>query len=289
MFYNESPFILSYKVNYSNQKVLKFVNQSNSQNQWFSFTKMSKDRFFLSYKDHFSFLINRKKHLVNIYLKNNSLLQSPSLKHYIQTQIKSFVLCLEGKEPLHGTVLTYKKKTFCFLGDSGVGKSTLAAYLMSHGFKLACDDLVQVDPKGDLLCPKNLYIKLYPKISKLYKPKGRKLGALNSKTKKEIWQIKQNFKKLKIDYFVKIEHKSKKIQATRTTGAEAFFELQSSVFNVSYIESARLKNSLQQLAELATNVPCYKLNYPKKLTSLNDCKSLLLKILNGPHLNNMIL
>ena len=61
-------------------------------------------------------------------------------------------LALRGVWCLHGSAATCRDRMFVFLGESGQGKSTLAAYL-SHqsGWRLVADDILPVQTAADTL------------------------------------------------------------------------------------------------------------------------------------------
>jgi hypothetical protein len=60
-------------------------------------------------------------------------------------------LALRGVWCLHASAAMYKDTLFVFLGESGQGKSTLAAYLSGAGWQLVCDDILPVTGEhGDL-------------------------------------------------------------------------------------------------------------------------------------------
>ena len=73
------------------------------------------------------------------------------------------VLALRGIWSLHASAAMYKEKVIVFLGESGQGKSTLAAYL-SHcsDWRLVADDIlpVKIDQSGVIVQPRYPQLKL---------------------------------------------------------------------------------------------------------------------------------
>jgi hypothetical protein len=56
------------------------------------------------------------------------------------------VILLQRKVlPLHGSAVNINGKAYGFIGNSGVGKSTLASAFISKGFQLLSDDVIAVD------------------------------------------------------------------------------------------------------------------------------------------------
>jgi hypothetical protein len=89
------------------------------------------------------------------------------------------VLCHQRKLlPLHASTVIYKNKCILFLGLSGSGKSTTAAYYIQKGGSLVADDVSVIDCTGDLplVLPAYPFIKIWEdSLSKL----GLKTGVLN--------------------------------------------------------------------------------------------------------------
>src|SRR6185369_15257822 len=79
-----------------------------------------------------------------------SLLAPDALRVHLLGPVVSFALLRLGHEPLHATALTIDGAAFALLGDSGVGKSTLAAAFLAGGAKLLTDDLLVVRYENDV-------------------------------------------------------------------------------------------------------------------------------------------
>ncbi len=75
------------------------------------------------------------------------------------------VLCLRrGLIPLHASAVAVDGRAVLLAGDSGLGKSTLAAALMARGYPLLSDDLCALDvsrPGAPVIRPCIAYLKLW--------------------------------------------------------------------------------------------------------------------------------
>ena len=82
---------------------------------------------------------------------------------YLLVDALSFSMVRLGWEPLHATAVLTDRGVVAFLGNSGDGKSTLAALLVRHGCKLVTDDmLVLIRDRGTWLAqPGPPRLKLY--------------------------------------------------------------------------------------------------------------------------------
>lgn len=74
------------------------------------------------------------------------------------------LLTHRGHLVLHGSFVRVNGNGFGFLGEKGMGKSTLAAYLTSAGHELVTDDLLPVSTDGERVVTKPGYprIRLWP-------------------------------------------------------------------------------------------------------------------------------
>src|SRR5882724_6839105 len=71
-----------------------------------------------------------------------------SIQTYLLGQVLSYALTKQGHETLHATVVVIGSRAVGFLGESGMGKSTLAAAFLETGAKLVTDDLLRLEPHG---------------------------------------------------------------------------------------------------------------------------------------------
>ena len=70
------------------------------------------------------------------------------------------LLMLRNTLPLHGSAVVIDGRAYAFLGDSGVGKSTLAAALVHQGYPLVSDDVIATTARESDAAP--LVMPAYP-------------------------------------------------------------------------------------------------------------------------------
>lgn len=78
--------------------------------------------------------------------------------------------------PLHGSAVVIDGKAYAFVGESGAGKSTIAAVLLNQGYQLLSDDVIAVSLSPDEL---PMVTPSYPQ-QKLWKESIDKLGMKSS-------------------------------------------------------------------------------------------------------------
>jgi hypothetical protein len=66
--------------------------------------------------------------------------------------VGAFLLTLRGATVLHASAVSVGGKALAFIGQSGRGKSTLAALMCTSGANLVSDDVLRVDPGPPVAC-----------------------------------------------------------------------------------------------------------------------------------------
>lgn len=66
--------------------------------------------------------------------------------------VSAFLLTLRGETVLHASAVALDGSALAFVGQSGRGKSTLAALLCTHGAALVADDLLTIDADSSVTC-----------------------------------------------------------------------------------------------------------------------------------------
>ena len=70
--------------------------------------------------------------------------QAKDLRLYLLGSALGAIYFQRGLFPLHASVVIIKGSAVAFTGDSGAGKSTMAAWMNSQGYPLLCDDVCVV-------------------------------------------------------------------------------------------------------------------------------------------------
>src|SRR5437868_13109154 len=104
---------------------------------------------------------------------------------YLLGQALSFALVKAGFEPLHATAIEVDGEAVVLLGDSGFGKSSLAACFLAAGHSLLTDDLLLLRPAADRFeaYPGPPRIKLFPAIACRFLPHASAGVPMNAKRK----------------------------------------------------------------------------------------------------------
>ena len=197
---------------------------------------------------------------------------------YLLGPVLSFALVRQGIEPLHATVVVKDDDAFALLGDSGYGKSSLAAVFLSAGYRLLTDDLLvlQEMPDGFIAFPGVPRIKLFPEIAHRFltdiagaQPMHRKFEKLVIPLGAE--KIYQLPIPLCAMYVLVNPAKSSNIEhitIRRLPQKRAFAAVLKNTFNAKLTDSARLRRQFETTGRLVSKVPVKTLSYPKGLDLL---------------------
>ena len=88
---------------------------------------------------------------------------SPTVEHLYLNQVMPLALSRQGKLVLHGSAVDIGGQGVAFLGDSGRGKSTLAASFATEGTRFLTDDGLLLEWVGDrcMILPSHPSIRLW--------------------------------------------------------------------------------------------------------------------------------
>jgi hypothetical protein len=218
---------------------------------------------------------------------------------YLLGQVLSFCLLARGLEPLHATSVLVNGSAIAFLGDTGDGKSTLAATLLERGHRLITDDVLVVHFDGHraLAYPSLARIKLMPDSADAVL-RGRRSVPMNRFTRKMIFplaadQLGVNPAPLRALYLLPPEssqssqsgdssHSSVAIR--RLGGRTAFLSVIRHTFNDSVLHPRRLRQQFLFAGRLLKTVPVNTLCYPRRLDVLPAVVEAILADLKGSDL-----
>lgn len=86
-----------------------------------------------------------------------------TLEHLYINQVLPLARSRQGKPTFHASVVVFGDDAVAFLGHSGLGKSTLAAWLARHGARFLTDDglLIEETPDGPRALPNHPSVRLW--------------------------------------------------------------------------------------------------------------------------------
>ena len=177
-------------------------------------------------------------------------------------------LTLQGEEPLHATVVRLDDRSVGFLGDSGTGKSTLAAFLLAEGAELVTDDMLRIvyDAGAPMAWRGPPRLKLFDEPARRLLPAASRDAAFNPMSGKllvEAAASRDAGVPLSALFWLD-EPAADDVIVRRVRGIEAIRILLASTLHRDHRPSDRIERQLQAIERLAKSVPLFAMAYPRK-------------------------
>ena len=167
-------------------------------------------------------------------------------------------LALRGIWCLHASAVMFKEKTVIFLGESGEGKSTLAAYLSREpDWRLVADDILPVttDANKVQILPRFPQLKLSPDSQPC-------IGLPENLPLENVWILKR----------AKAEEMPELQAITTAHGVQVLLR---HIAGTRMFDSTLLARHLEFCAKVAKHISFYELTYPHRKGVLPEIQKLL--------------
>jgi len=154
--------------------------------RWAQYAALPDGSAYRRWRNLFEFLVSADAR--RIYARAVDGAEDEAMLAYLLVDALSFSMVRLGWEPLHATAVLTDHGGVAFLGNSGDGKSTLAALMVRHGCKLVTDDMLILfrDCDGWLAQPGPPRLKLYRAIADHLVGSTQNSVAMNPDTTKLI-------------------------------------------------------------------------------------------------------
>ncbi len=195
-----------------------------------------------------------------------------SFEANLLTFVMSTALTLQGEELLHGTVVGIEDGAIGLLGPSGVGKSTLAAYLIGQGGELITDDMVRLifTDGTALACPGPYRLKLFEEPAARFLPEALAHGSFNVLSGKVMVQPTRSIRSLRqprrlaaLFWLGDPEPTAPRLSLRRIVGTELARTLVASTMNIRNHTTPRLLRQFRFAEQVAKALPMYALRYSR--------------------------
>jgi hypothetical protein len=218
-----------------------------------------------------------------------------TLHHLILDQVLPLVFNLQGREVLHATAVCTPWGVCAFTGETGVGKSTLAASFLSAGYPILSDDcLVMQEAQGQILA-----MPAYPGV-RLW---DDSIDALGSHLEETIpvshYTTKRRWLGEGSEDFTAQPHPLARVYCLHRqkdnegkadlesptidplSPRDGFLELLSGTFRLDITDRAMLVRQFRFLEQVASQVPIRRLGIPNNFASLPAMREAILRDLSN--------
>jgi hypothetical protein len=254
--------------------------------KWFQHRPLCGGDTYLRWRGLFEFIISGDGN--RILYRSEPGAHPDSFHTYLLNQVVSFALVRSGIEPVHATAVLTSAGAVAFLGDSGYGKSSLAASFLNAGFQLVTDDLLVLRRvrTGYVVEAGPPRIKLFPEIAGDLLPGWGGAGvAMNPLTNKKVIHLERgatpaNPVPLAAIYVLtppRLRRGKVRVVLRKLQSRTAFLELARNTFNAQVVEPARLRRHFEFVADVVARVSVKTLSYPLRLEVLNKVRAAVLR------------
>ncbi len=214
-----------------------------------------------------------------------------SVLHLISDQILPRVVAHEGALTIHAGAVCVRDFAILVLGDSGFGKSTLVASLDNAGLNLMGDDALIISRTGSAHRAEALYpsLRLMPDSIKALFGERRSSALMAHYSEKRRMSVpfavdaSPERRPIAAIFALEAGGRDGKIRCERKSAAEACMTLIANSFELDPTDLDRATRKLAQAAALASDVPTFRLSYPRDYARLLEVHATMLAVLPLPH------
>lgn len=218
-----------------------------------------------------------------------------SLRHLIIDQVIPRVLGQKGHLVLHAAACEISHgEAIAFLGESGMGKSTLVSSFHQNGSRLISDDciLLDIDDDSAKIIPNYFGVRLFEdSAQEIYQKGVANLSVAHYTSKKrflisegaDTGTIEDNCARLSAVFVLsgsdkRFEHGE--VQAKRIAGAGELMSLIEQVFLLDPTDMSVIEKQFRNIGRIMDlGVPVYKLEYPRRHAELDIVRNRIMKLM----------
>jgi hypothetical protein len=248
--------------------------------RWYEYALLEDDQIYLKWKGEFEFLVTGDGR--RIFFRKLDAGSLESLRFYLLGRALSFAMVRQGYEPIHSSTVVLDGHALAFLGESGFGKSSLAAEFLSAGCRLLTDDLLLVSQRSGRLeaQPGPPRIKLFPWVARQClgpDAAGVPMNMWSDKLVVPLGEDRHSSRPVPLSsfYILRSPHEIGREQGIRiddVSRRDAFVEMIRYTFNDDLADGDRLKRLFSKSLELAAQVPVKRISYPRELPLLPEVR-----------------
>ncbi|MCU0875301.1 MAG: hypothetical protein MUE50_23465, partial [Pirellulaceae bacterium] len=208
-----------------------------------------------------------------------------TLRHLLLDQVLPRVLAHAGRLVLHASCVRVQERSLVFVGETGLGKSSLAASFDAAGYPLLSDDGVVVLPheEGPRILPIYRSLRLWPDAVQglfAHTPPLAPMAHYSSKHRVQFADHGPPARTpLPVDVIFVLHSRCPPPDApqlTRLTPRDGCVELLRHAFQLDVTDRQRTAALFSIVGELARQVPLFAIDYPRQYAYLPEVRAAIL-------------
>jgi hypothetical protein len=253
-------------------------------NGWYSIAYLPDGSTYVRWEDLFHFLVSADGH--RVVCGDLGPAAAESFHTYLLGHALSFALIKKGFEPLHATCVSVNGQAVAFLGQSGYGKSSLAASFLAAGHRMVTDDLLicRPSPEGLMVQPGPHRIKLLPKDADRFLGAGWSGTPMNPSVEKLVIPLGPErtcdapvpLRRIYVLDYPDEDSTPETVQLVHLSQQQAFVELLRGTFNIRILGAERLHRQFAAATDIVRRAAVGRLVYPRVLADLPKVRDRIL-------------
>jgi len=228
----------------------------------------------------------RLKDLVDFYIQDDGTqfscfpvpdIDDRTIEHLFRNNVWPFMLNRRGEMVFHAACVEIEERAIAFLGESGMGKSTLASHFATTGYRFLSDDGLWVREDGNtyMAQPNAASIRLWDESYRAVIPKGMSLAPELSFTQKSCILASDRLqhcdtpRPLNACFFLANEGVDK-VLIEPLTGIHKHMAFAECSFVLDAGDHPAMHRNFETLADFASDMTCFTLDYPRNYRSLDE-------------------
>lgn len=215
-----------------------------------------------------------------------------TIRHLLLDQVLPLALDYQGRLVLHAGAVVTPAGAIVFLGESGWGKSTLAASFCQQGYPVLTDDsLLLAEREGQIVgIPSYPGLRLWAEsITALFEASPPLTPVAHYSSKKRVtlgsdslpyWAEPTILRQIYVLASPEETAMTQTISLTRLSGPTALMALVQAVFRLDVTDRARVKREFEVLGRITAALPCFRLTFPRDHSLLGAVHTAILTNLN---------
>lgn len=198
-----------------------------------------------------------------------------TLTHFLCDHVAPRVLAQLGRFVLHGSAIEMGGRAVIFIGETGAGKSTLAASLQRAGHRLMGDDAVIVTERRDAFVAEPVYpsLRLYPDtVSVLLAPDAEvaPMARYSDKQRIEVPPASNPSVPIAAIFLLSGDGEAESVSITRPAPAAACIALLEQSFAMDPGDAARAAHRMATASRLTESVAVFSAQFPFDYDRLDE-------------------
>lgn len=209
------------------------------------------------------------------------------LFHFLLDQVLPRLVAHDKQLVLHAGAVRVLEQSIAFLGESGLGKSTLVASFAQDGFSVLSDDALLVGLNGKTPNLKALYpsLRLFPDSIAAVYPTGSETVAMATYSSKRRLSVHSSTDSgayaIGMLIFLESDSANEEIEFNRVSSAQACIRLIENSFALDPTNKTHAAARLKKAGILANAVPAFSLFYPRQYDRLPEVRQMIFQTLDN--------